>query len=174
MCDLWSAGVAPEWRVAIWERVRSAQQNAYIVLTKRPERVRGVEIGPDGEWPENLWLGTSITGEWDESGCDDRYLVHDAQSVVPADRLVVSVEPLLGHASGELSRCRPPAWLIVGPQTGPGAQPPERAWVDALVRYADDTGVPLWLKSSFARCMLDLELRQELPAAMTAICGEGR
>jgi protein gp37 len=169
MCDLWSAGVDPVWRLAIWEKVRANPQNAYIVLTKRPDRISAVEIGPGGEWPQNLWLGTSITGER-----DDKWRVHEAHYSVNIRRLVVSVEPLLGDAASELEQCRTPSWLIVGPQTGPGAQPPERVWVDGLVRCASDRGVPLWLKDSFARCMPDLELRQELPAAMAAICADGK
>jgi len=170
MCDLWSDGVLPEWRAAIWDRVRAARQNAYIVLTKRPERIVPREFDPYDDstffWPPNLWVGTSIT-----ESLDDWQRMEHIQARVQRDRYVVSVEPLLHESATELLRgAWPPAWLIVGPQSGPGAKAPRCEWVEDLVRYADATGTPLWLKSGVYRLWPDLPLRQELPEDMARLC----
>jgi len=85
---------------------------------------------------------------------------------------VVSAEPLLGPADITLfCAAMLPAWIIAGPQTGPGAAPPEREWVDQLIHYADARGVPLWLKSGCYKLWPDLPLRQELPADRARVGG---
>jgi protein gp37 len=175
MCDLWSDGVLPEWRAAIWERVRAARQNAYIVLTKRPERINPRELDPydDGTlfWPPNLWVGTSITG--DDYRADIPRMIALAGRV-SRERRILSVEPLRGDVYLVLQNTALVAsWLIAGPQTGPGAVAPEREWVDQLIHYADAKGIPLWLKDGCYKLWPDLPLRQELPADMARLCARG-
>jgi len=177
MCDLWGDGVERWWRGRIWCEVPDAP-NQYVVLTKRPERIEkqretvlGREIAL--EWPENLWLGTSITGEFPRAV--DQFRINSLRDCVPPSRRVVSVEPLLGSVLDILETWqRIAAWLIVGPQTGPGAVPPQREWVAELISYADETGTPLWLKSGCYDLWPDLPMRQERPAAMVAACEAGR
>lgn len=59
----------------------------------------------------------------------------------------------------------PFSWLILGVQTGPGCEHhwPHRAWVDELVRAADDLGVPVYMKESLRKPFPSLTIRQEWP-----------
>jgi protein gp37 len=159
--------VETEWRRAIWGEVDAHQKNQYIVLTKRPGGINPDWILAGDKWPQNLWVGTSITGT-----VSDGAATLDLAERIPRDRRVVSLEPLLGPTTSDypctiLGR---PSWLIVGPQTGPRAVTPPRHWVQDLIDYADEYHVPLWLKSRCYDLWPDLPLRQERPPEMVAAC----
>lgn len=161
MCDLWGDGVSCVWRDQIWDAVRSTNRSV-TVLTKTPERITTDEITDLGGWPQNLWIGASMTGHPAEA-----LRLESIQARVPRDRYIISAEPLLGEClCGMLRYAGAPAWLIVGPQTGPGAKPPRREWVDDLIRYADETDTPLWLKNGCYNLWPDLPVRQEWPKGM--------
>ncbi len=156
--DFWSDGVEPEWREAVWERVREATWNTFIVLTQCPGRIDPQEIVPwPEEWPENLWLGVTVRRpeEWPR-------MVDLRRAGVPQERTVMSCEPILD----DLGPVTSPGWCIVGPLTKPGGHVADtpREW---LTNIAEHSQVPIWMKDSCAKAWLDLELRQELPADMT-------
>lgn len=86
---------ADPWRAEAWDVIRRTPQHTYLILTKRPERIR--EAAPpqlplgwidDGPWP-NVWLGVSVETQEYSWRID-----HLAQ--IPAAIRFLSLEPLLG------------------------------------------------------------------------------
>jgi protein gp37 len=63
---------------------------------------------------------------------------------VPAAMRFLSVEPLL-ESLGTLN-LRGIQWVIVGGESGPGARPMEKAWVDAIKRQCDSETVAFFFK----------------------------
>jgi len=55
-------------------------------------------------------------------------------------------------------------WLIIGAQTGSGAKPPEREWIQRAVDQCRSAGVPVFCKSSIKKHFPDGEWPQEWPA----------
>lgn len=69
--------------------------------------------------------------------------VRDLQDV-PAEVRFLSVEPLIGPIDELLLDGI--HWVIVGGESGPGARPIERDWVESILRQCRDAGVPFFFK----------------------------
>lgn len=114
----------------------------WLLLTKRPERIReSLPADWDDGYP-NVWLGTSAE---DQARAEERipHLV-----AVPARVRFLSLEPLLGPVSldaiipidgcagaphPDCALCAYPIhWAIVGGESGAGARPMEEEWATAL------------------------------------------
>jgi protein gp37 len=149
MGDLFDPELAAEDRQQVWHAMNDAWWHHYVVLTKRPDLIDAGEIrehcqsivdaGCDG----HLWLGVSVT-------CDaDWWRVEELlEAAHPAGVLttLISFEPLLGPIEHPI-----PAeieWVIVGAQTGPGAEPMPYGWVCAL--RGKTMGIPLFEKDNLA------------------------
>ena len=76
------------WRPEAWEVIRKTPQHTYMILTKRPERIK--DHLPSG-WPlPNVWLGVSVENQ---KYADERIPL---LLEVPAKVHFLSCEPLLG------------------------------------------------------------------------------
>jgi protein gp37 len=121
MSDLFHDKVPEEFITRVWAVMAAASKHTFQILTKRPERMALVV----NQLPvlSNVWLGTSVE--------DSDYLYRlDALRKVRAHVRFVSFEPLLGSVGKpELSEIH---WAIVGGESGPGARPIEREWVDDI------------------------------------------
>ncbi len=110
-------------------------QHTFQILTKRSERLR--ELAPLLVWPENVWMGVSV---------EDARVVHritDLQTVPAAVRFL-SVEPLIGPIHQlPLDGIH---WVIVGGESGPGARPLEREWVESIHRQCREAEVAFFFK----------------------------
>jgi protein gp37 len=161
MCDLWGPGVDPEWRREVFMAC-DGRTNAYLFLTKSPER-----FTPDDHYhfwaaSNNFWLGVTITGEYD---LGDRY------ERIPwtGRRTFVSIEPLLGPLSTvalSLTLSGHTDWAIIGPGTGAASGKTKRHWVEQAANDLRGMGVPVWLKESCFKLWPDMERVQELPDGM--------
>ena len=96
-------------------------QHTFQILTKRSERV--LELAPNLPWPPNVWMGVSVENQ------EVVERVRDLQRVPAAVRFL-SMEPLIGPVE-ELPL---PGihWVIVGGESGPGARPMNREWVESI------------------------------------------
>ena len=161
MGDLFGDWVPQEWIEAVLNRTQRGDysQHIYQFLTKNPKRLK--DFNP---WPDNAWVGTTVTNQAD---ADERlpWLLQ-----VDAPVRFVSHEPLLGaikirHGQGlfptktysrsgqygqDLMITKTPvlSWAIIGAMTGPGAVRPEVDWVMGLAQQYRDAGVPLFLKDN--------------------------
>jgi protein gp37 len=90
--------------------------------------------------PENVWLGTTITG-----GLADEARRLACVREYQARVRFLSCEPLTGPVDVAPAA---PDWIIVGAATGPGGFQPAEAWVCGLEDYADAHGVPVFHKDN--------------------------
>jgi protein gp37 len=137
MSDLFQAPVTTDFIRRVWRIMEEAHWHSFQILTKRPERMR--DILKDNDFPilNNVWLGTSVESE--------DYLPRIAAlRETPAHIRFISFEPLLGPVVDvNLSGVH---WAIVGGESGPGARPMERWWVEELLGNCRDQRVAFFFK----------------------------
>ncbi len=170
MGDLFHEGV-PSWVIErVFSTAHYCPQHTFIVLTKRPERMRDFWRGcwreDNGCVLSNLWLGVSVENQ---AAADERIpILLDT----PAAVRFVSVEPMLGpvdlgkwiHGScfahdadvGGSGKCaghrcdedwlRELHWVICGGESGPGARPMHPGWARGLRDQCVGAGVPFFFK----------------------------
>lgn len=124
----------------------------FLLLTKRPENVWTAvhrHDSPDGaggghywQWPDNLWLGTSVE---DQKTADERihYLLD-----LPAKVRFLSCEPLLGPVDlASVQHCLSMIhWVIVGGESGDNARPMHPEWARSLRDQCASAGIPFLFK----------------------------
>ena len=152
MGDLFHEDVQPEWIARVWDVMFDCPQHTFLVLTKRPERMRLF-----AEWFDrvqgrrfvypNVWLGVTVENQW---AADERIpILLDA----PAAHRFVSCEPLLGRVDlgryvgwfGEQSGID---WVIAGGESGPGARPSNPDWFRSLRDQCQVVATPFYLKDN--------------------------
>ena len=135
MSDLFHENVPLEFIQRVFETMEACPQHTFQVLTKRSRRLR--KLGGRLRWPPNVWMGVSIE--------DSRVLsrVEDL-SGVPAQVRFLSCEPMIGPL-GELP-LDGIDWVIVGGESGPGARPMKRVWVEAVRKQCREAEVPFFFK----------------------------
>lgn len=155
MGDALSKDVSFEYLHAeIIDVVRSlnGRRHLWLWLTKRPERMREFSnyLG-SGEWPPNLWAGTSITEPRYVDRIDQLRDVGDERTV-----RFLSVEPQ--HRPVDLDgKLAGIGWVIQGGESGPtagsselltlcGARPFDVSWARSLRDLCCKERVPYFLK----------------------------
>lgn len=168
MSDLFFEDFDDQQIAEVFNVMLRATQHDYIVLTKRPERMRDwlrAYLLPGGEtcwnrppWntdriPPHIWLGTTIE--------NDRFTYRaDVLREIPVDVRVISAEPLLSPLPS--LNLEGIGWLIVGGESGPGYRPMPHAWARDLRDRALASGVPFFFKQSAApRTEMGVELDGE-------------
>jgi protein gp37 len=135
MSDLFHADVPLSFIQRVFAIMRECPQHTFQILTKRSERVR--EIASQLPWSSNVWMGVSV----ENAAVINR--VRDLQQVPAAVRFL-SVEPLIGPLD-EIP-LQGIHWVIVGGESGPGARPMKREWVESIHRQCQDSEVPFFFK----------------------------
>ncbi len=136
MGDAFSPGADPDWFNQVVTVIRECPRHTFIVLTKRPDRI------PDEEYPDNLWLGVSVTGERDLWRMDELL-----KPGISAPIKFVSVEPYLSRIDS-IETLDPLSWIIIGGLTGMQPFQPPREWVDPIINRAREQGKPVFLKDN--------------------------
>ena len=120
---------------------------------------------------KNIWYGVTVASYRD--------LYKIANLPLYGNRFI-SFEPLLGSAD---PRRRPVQaaipwtdWAIIGAETGPGASSrrPRREWVDEIVSYCDETGVPVFMKDSLLQVVGAEGMRRNFPQDLRAVTIGGK
>ena len=146
-------------RARLFDLIERTPWLDWQLLTKRPENVRGMVPWEPGEWPTNLWLGTSVE---DQRRADERVPVLLDNF---AACYFISAEPLLGPVDlsqwmcsctrdwehGHSLECRGAwepmiGWVIVGGESGPGARPMHPKWARDLRDQCVKADVPFLFK----------------------------
>ncbi len=140
MSDLFQEGVPDEYVIKVARVMQSADWHTYQVLTKRSDRMRKLLNGKlsfAANLP-HIWWGVSVE--------DKKYGLPRIEDLRNADAEVrfLSVEPLLEDI-GKLD-LRGIDWVIVGGESGPGARPLERAWVESLRSQCRKASIPFFFK----------------------------
>ena len=153
MADLFGDWAPDAWIERVLDVVRATPQHTYQFLTKWPQN-----LARWNPWPTNAWVGASATG-W-------RMLYDAMQHLSDIDAAVrfVSAEPWLSRTVWSWPITAD--WLIIGRQTGPGANGYSRESVARLLTLADHSGVPVFIKPPLSA---DFPPRREWPAAMREV-----
>jgi len=135
MSDLFHPEVPDEFIYAVFETMSECPAHQFQLLTKRSARLR--KMGPSLPWTLNIWAGVSVETEEVIGRLDDL-------REVPASVRFLSCEPLIGPLDRlNLSNID---WVIVGGESGPGARPMEKPWVDSILRQCRVSNVPFFFK----------------------------
>ena len=161
MSDLFHDAVPVAYIRKVFDVMRQATWHQFQVLTKRAERL--LELSPEIDWPENVWMGVSVENQ-------DYFSRIDYLRKTNAKVKFLSLEPLLGPLP-DLSLTGID-WVIVGGESGPGARPMEEDWVLQIQDTCESSGVPFFFKQwggvHKKRAGRELQGRtwDELPVAM--------
>mgnify|MGYP001588329511 FL=1 len=150
MGDFCGPQVHRHWQAQVLEVVRRCPQHQFVFLTKEGFQLQYFK------WPDNCWVGVSITGALPEV---DRHNLAALKQVQAPVRWV-SFEPLLGPGEGDLAGIQ---WVVIGSQSGPHARQPHLEWVGDIMEQAGRRGIPLWMKRNLSPPWAIEDLCQELP-----------
>ncbi len=135
MSDLFHKNVPLEYIQRVFDVMNQCPQHQFQVLTKRPERLS--KLADKLIWTPNIWMGTSV----EDARVIDR-ISHLKE--VPATIRFLSLEPLLGPLPRlPLKNIH---WVIVGGESGPGARPMKKAWVENIQNQCQKTNTPFFFK----------------------------
>ena len=167
LADVFDNAVDPQWRADLFSLIQQTPNLDWLLLTKRIGNVRGMlaELA-HGNDPDlslldmmplpNMWLGATITNQPEADKTIAKLLE------VPAAKLFLSMEPLLGPVDLNYTRQRIQAqrsqlaraingetwidWVIVGGESGPSARPMHPDWASSLRTQCLRAAVPFLFK----------------------------
>ena len=152
MGELFGDWIPDAWTREVLAIVRQCSQHTFQLLTKQPQEL------PKWEFPENCWVGVTITNNGMLSPALERL------RFIEATVRCISFEPLLGGVTGydgcDLSYLLEDSgidWLIIGAQTKP-YKPPKIEWVQEIVEAADKAGIPIFIKNNLRAYASNLAL----------------
>ena len=135
MSDLFHDQVPVEYIQQVFSTMRRAHWHQFQVLTKRSGRLLALDEQID--WPPNVWMGVSVESAPYKSRID--HLRKTSAAVK-----FLSLEPLIDDLG--MLDLENIDWVIVGGESGPGARPMEKAWVDRICRQCIASNVPFFFK----------------------------
>lgn len=150
LADVFDPEVPDEWRADLYLLIRATPNLDWLLLTKRPEKMRDWVLSAGGDYP-NVWLGVSVE---DQQRADERI---ETLMLTPAVVRFLSVEPLLGpihikrwtireHGLRAIGAKPGLGWVIVGGESGPGARPINPEWVRSIRDACVSARVPFFFK----------------------------
>ena len=154
MGDLFGKGVPPSWIDTVMDQIKIHRQHRFYLLTKQPQNLPKYRA----YWPDNCWVGVSVTGYWEYvDACN--YL-----SQIDAKVKYLSLEPLLSwdKKASYFFNSSDVKWVIIGAQTSPYIAP-EVEWVKGIVGAADRAGIPVFLKNSMKASLFKPDIMADHP-----------
>ncbi|WP_322895088.1 MULTISPECIES: phage Gp37/Gp68 family protein [unclassified Yoonia] len=115
-----------EPRARLFELIKATPHLDWLLLTKRPQNVLSLADW-GGEWPDNVWLGTTV----ELQARADELLPYLA--AIPAKVKFISAEPLLGPLIIDHWLESSIDWVITGGESGPKARPATPDWFRSLL-----------------------------------------
>jgi protein gp37 len=135
MSDLFQDKVPMTFIQHAFTTMRTAHWHQFQVLTKRSQRL--LELSPQLDWADNIWMGVSVENE------KYQFRIDDLRQTGAAIKFL-SLEPLIGPLPRlDLSGID---WVIVGGESGPGARPIQREWVRSIRDQCSTAGVSFFFK----------------------------
>jgi len=159
MSDLFHEDVSIEFLKQVFDVMRETPHHIYQILTKRDKRL--VELAPQLEWSDNIWMGVSV---------ENQNYVHRVDSLrqVNAKVRFLSCEPLLGSLQLDLTGIH---WVIVGGESGQKHRPMQAEWAQSIRDQCQDAEVAFFFKQWGGRTpkaagrLLDDKIWDEMPKA---------
>jgi len=140
MHDIFGSWIPHHWIIEIQNIIGFTEEfkkHTFIFLTKFPKRY--TELPP---FPENCWLGATITGEEDS---EEQYEKSHELYGLDSDNLVfISFEPLLGDVDVAIQYYLD--WIIVGGLTPKNRH--EIKWVRKIISKSKTMDIPVFIKDN--------------------------
>jgi len=151
--DLFAPWTPGEWCNAVLKKiVECPVKHTFQLLTKNPELIPG-----DFHFPDNVWVGTTVTNE------NDDWINIGFIKKVRAKVRFISFEPLLGSLPTYAYTCLDGIqWIIIGKLTGSRKVKLNLEWVGRILDEAEAHHTPVFLKNNLKPILGD-SLRQEFP-----------
>jgi len=124
---------ADEWREEAYQVMCQTPWHTYMVLTKRPERIK------DNTFPENMWIGVSVS----RCGIRGAQRIEGLLSLKSPILRFVSFEPLLQRVTCSLDGIN---WVICGCESGPYRRPFDEWWARDLRDQCLANNIPFFYK----------------------------
>jgi protein gp37 len=135
MSDTFHQDVSESFIKDIFGIMNQTPWHTYQLLTKRSERM--ADLSSLFNWSPNIWMGVTVENQDHLNRIDD---LRNVPSIVK----YLSLEPLLGPLDElDLSGIN---WVIVGGESGPGARPMKREWVESIRDKCVNAQVPFFFK----------------------------
>jgi len=164
MGDLFHKDVPDAWIDAVFHVTTMVQRHTYLILTKRPERMRDhINAIVDKyaiEIPSNLWFG--VTAENQEMADFRLPFLIDTK----VNNKFVSIEPMLGPVdlANYIDRLN---WIIVGGETGKETRYMDPKWALTVKNICIKNNVPFFFKQMSNKASTPAELAfKQLPPGM--------
>ena len=140
MSDLFHKDIQDEYIVLVARVMAAADWHTYQVLTKRSERQRDLLMTKlaFAAQLDHIWWGVSV-----ENRQHGLPRIGHLRQAAPA-MTFLSVEPLLEDL-GDIDLTGID-WVIVGGESGPGARPLAKEWVENVRTQCERFGVPFFFK----------------------------
>ncbi|MDD5013480.1 MAG: phage Gp37/Gp68 family protein [Atribacterota bacterium] len=159
MGDLFHESTPFEWIDTIFKVMINNERHTFQILTKRPQRMLEYfnSFKKDQDFPpENIWIGVTVENQ---EQADKRIPI---LLKIPASVRFISYEPALSEIDindgldyiGEDKRGI--NWVIAGAETGIGARPMKKEWIESLYEQCNAANVPFFDK----RNVLGLNIKQ--------------
>lgn len=158
MSDMFHKDVPLDFILDVFKTMEKAHWHTFQILTKRSDIL--LRFNSDIKWPANVWMGVSVEIEKYSFRIDHLKQTH-------AKTKFISFEPLLGFI--EYNDFKGIDWIIVGGESGAGARPIEKAWIDDIKDNCVQQHKPFFFKQwgGFNKKkngrLLDGELWDQLP-----------
>lgn len=135
MSDLFHQDIPLKFLKQVFEVMNRAHWHQFQVLTKRADRLEKLSSGL--KWTPNIWMGVSVESE---------KFIYRIRSLkkTKAQTKFLSLEPLLGPLPN--LPLKGIHWAIVGGESGPGARPMEKEWVQDIRKQCRKAKVPFFFK----------------------------
>ncbi|KAB2879878.1 phage Gp37/Gp68 family protein [bacterium] len=161
MSDLFHKDVPLPFIQKVFKVMNDGTQHTFQVLTKRSDIL--AKYDKHLNWTPNIWMGVSV-----ENNKVVQRINHLRQT--HAHTKFLSLEPLIGPLSG--LNLQGINWVIVGGESGPGARPMEKHWVEDIHRQCRQANVAFFFKQwggvrkKTAGRILNGRTYDEMPAAV--------
>ncbi len=148
------------WRV--FSAMRIAPQHTYLVLTKRPERMRGVVremlMASSKDPDPNVWLGVTVCNQQEA----DEKIPILMELAAMGWHVWVSYEPALGGIGLKCSQGPSLELIVCGGESGKNARPDNPDWYRKVRDDCATTGCKFYMKQMSSRKPIpdDLMVRQ--------------
>ncbi len=133
---------ADKWRDEAWEVIRKTPHHTYLILTKRPERIKD-HLPTDWckEKYGHVWLGVTVE---DQKSVERIHILGD----IPCSIRWVSFEPLIEAVYLTEDELKKIQWGIIGGESGKKAvvRKSELCWFDSLIFQLKGYGIPVFFK----------------------------
>lgn len=142
--------IQDEWRVRLFALIEDTPNLDWLLLTKRPQNI-GKWEGYNGDWPDNIWLGTSVENQEQAEIRIPHLIKHHGASV-----RFLSCEPLLGKVNFMRWKFHID-WVIVGGENSPQHRPMDEDWVRYLRNQCVNSSTPFLFKQWHGNSQPDIK-----------------